>query len=418
DYSNEIMTAMPARFPINSYLTCSPAQTVTRFYKDTLYVLCETTTNSSPSGAMIFLYKDLENKNMSFSSGARTYFRVSNLFQVVSGSEDSGLWGYDCLASPEGISLNLETLGNQSGIPSQVNITDAFADFGYGDGQTSHVMEILAITLPIFFLLLISVLVWKYRRSLIKLRTQIWPRWKRMMKAKIIELASKIDDDDDGNVKGDRISADDNSKSRSNNDLSEDDSTINKIEEIPMSKIDMDECHKILVTPDMDLSDLEMTETTTTVTPVVMDVETGYMQDANLEYHPRPSIITSISAQSNLNSERITETLASSERSDNSQGSISQRFTTSEATLSASSTSRDAESYQHQEQQPISGGSKAASVDDEDAEDYVPPYSHATDISTLREPSSFLNTAIPSAPPLYADNNDSDPGPSLTEHGS
>ncbi|KAF8975758.1 hypothetical protein BGZ46_008869 [Entomortierella lignicola] len=366
-------------YAISDYSDCISTQTVSRFYKDTLYVICE----------------------------------ISRM-GIVSGGEDSILWGYDYFNTQEGISLDSRSFGNITTITSAVNITDPYGNLNYmyfdGPEEHSKVGLILGITLPLLFVLVMSILAWRYRESLLRFRRQIWPRWKRRVKAKIIEIASKIDDGETDNN-----DTDINLKNRSKNVLSDDNSTINKIEEIPMSKIDMDECHKILVTPDMDLSDLDMTEATATTTPAVIDAETGYMQNANLEYHPRPSIITSMSAQSNLNSERITETLASSERSDNSQSPISQHFVTSEATLSVPSTSRNAESSQRQGQQPVASGLKAISIYDEDAEEYVPPYSHPTDVSIPRGP-PLLVTATPSAPPLYADDSDSDPSSSSMGH--
>ncbi|KAF9202209.1 hypothetical protein BGZ49_007603 [Haplosporangium sp. Z 27] len=339
-------------FEIDEYSTCLPTRTVIRFYKDTLYVLCE-------------------NGNMTISPGVQSSLALSDLFQVISGGENSSLWGYDTQGS---ISLDPRSLGNLTATASTVNIIDSYGDLNYlGPDEQSH----------------------------------IWPRWKKRIRLKVIAIVSRTDDDNGEDITSVGV----NSSSKSEDALDAVNSTIHKIEDISMSKIHIDECYKILVTPDMDLNEIE---TTNIVVPIVVDAETGYIQNISLEYHPRPSIVTSMSEISNLNNERITETLMSSRNSNNSQNSLPQHLITLETTLPTSLTSQNIESSRHQEQQHLSGGLKAISIHDEDIEDYVPSYSRGLDLPIPNAP-SFPAQVFPSAPPLLTD---IESGSGSTEHAS
>ncbi|KAF8975757.1 hypothetical protein BGZ46_008868 [Entomortierella lignicola] len=350
-------------------------------------------------------FANLENGNMTISPGVQTSLALSDLFQVISGGENSSLWGYD---TQESISLDPGSLGNLTATASTVNIIDSYGDLNYlGPDEQSHVRLILSVTLPLLFLMVLFILAWRYWKSLLRFHSQIWPRWKKGIRLKVIAIVSRTNDDNGEDITSVGI----DSSSKSEDALDAVNSTIHKIEDISMSKIHIDECYKILVTPDMDLNEME---TTNIVVPTVVDAETGYIQNISLEYHPRPSIVTSMSEISILNNERITETLMSSRNSDNSQNFLPQHLITLETTLPTSLTSQNIESSRHQEQQHLSGGLKAISIHDEDIEDYVPSYSRGLDLPIPNAP-SFPAQVFPSAPPLLTD---IESGSGSTEHAS
>ncbi|KAF9356186.1 hypothetical protein BGX26_005616 [Mortierella sp. AD094] len=339
----------------------------------------------NPFSTKAFFIKDIGARNVSINSTNKYQFLVTNLFQPICGGENSSVWGYDPGSPQIGMSLDPLNFGNYGSIYVPVNITDAFGDLdNVTIDEPSNVVLYAVIGVILSLMLAVFILVW---RDGFKIRTRIWPRWKRKIKAKIIESVSKIDD---GN--GDKTKVGE----------SDDGSTINKIEEIPMQAIDMDEGHKILVTPDMDLS----------------DVDAGYMQGVNLEHHPRPTIVISLSTSSilggNYLNDSTAETLVPLPSSENSQRllpsnlsipSAPQLSTFSETTI-PSSIYRYTDPSEHQEQY---------ATPSEDTEDYAPPYIHADDVSMLPNP-SFLSPALPSAPPLDAESSNVQLGSGLREY--
>ncbi|KAG0373411.1 hypothetical protein BGX24_011741 [Mortierella sp. AD032] len=140
-------------------------------------------------------------------------------------------------------------------------------------------------------LLLIAVLFRPIRRRLpgwrgkwAVFKAQTWPRWKRKIRLRLIEILSE--DNDTGNSKDQDEEALAGKTVISKEGGADDDEFNNKMEEHSMTTLDLEGCDKILVTDDMDLSGLESVP--------VMDVTTGYMNGVRLETHPRPGIVTTL----------------------------------------------------------------------------------------------------------------------------
>lgn len=189
-----------------------------------------------------------------------------------------------------------------------------------------------------------------------------------------------------------------------------------------MQLIDMDEGHKILVTPDMDLSNLDSAATT-----VVLSVDAEYMQSANLEHHPRPTVTTSLTLGLDTSGSDLNEGIAESEVSlSNSDRTLHQLppnrigrsapqlYTPSDTTVPLPLSS-SIENLAHQEQQVVPNESRTSDILDKDAEGYVQTHSHVRGLPVPRTP-SFPDQALPSAPPMEAEVCGMKMGSSLTEN--
>ncbi|KAF9113465.1 hypothetical protein BGX27_001529 [Mortierella sp. AM989] len=340
---------------------------------------------------------------------------MSDIFQPISGGENnSRVWGYLPGLTQVEVSLDpASDFGITSYLYSTPTIPEPYRSPGTGffdiDGvnevNPSNTILYIGIGVLLFSMLVIIILVWRNWSKILKFRTRIWSQWKRKMKVKIIEIVSKIDDG-----ASDDIKADDRMKSGTRNGESDHDSEINKMEEIPMQAIEINEGHKILVTPDMDLSDIDNITSTT-----ILDVDAGYMQSADLDRHPRPTIITSLTPGLNTRgsggNEDVTENVLPSRNSDmtlhrqlpNRAGRPASQYNTpSGIPLLLSSSSSSIETSTHQVRQVAPNGYKTGDILDEESEYYLPTYSQVPELSIPQAPTSS-NLALPSAPSLVAE---------------
>ncbi|KAG0017263.1 hypothetical protein BGZ80_008480 [Entomortierella chlamydospora] len=333
--------------------------------------------------------------------GTASNYTFTYELQPISSGGNSGVWGYD---PPRWMSLDPNTIGafNPDSSTGSVKITEPFEFWPIHNRPTDPITYV-SIGVSVFVLLVIVIIVWRNWRHVVKFRTQIWPSWKRKIKTKIIDFASRIDDGDDGS----KISDADGSL-ESGTRYEKSDPTINKIEEMPMQLIDAEEGHKILVTPDMDLSDLDDVITTVAASPspAVVDVNVEYMMAVNLDTHPRPAIVTTLSDDSILGNGRLDNS------SENNLSLLRPDLTVSLAPLSSVSRNIDVLTEYHG-QYTTPSEVKASDIPSEGTEDYAPPYIHADDLSML--PPSFPSPAMPSAPPLDAENRHLQSGSGLTD---
>ncbi|KAG0277708.1 hypothetical protein BGZ95_005485 [Linnemannia exigua] len=123
---------------------------------------------------------------------------------------------------------------------------------------------------------------WREKWAVFKAQT--WPRWKRRIRLKLIEILRE--DNDTGNKK-DQDEEALAGKTVISKDGGADENEFNiKMEEHSMTTLDLEGRDKILVTDDMDLSGLDSVP--------VMDLATGYMNGIRLEMHPRPGVVTTL----------------------------------------------------------------------------------------------------------------------------
>ncbi|KAF9160764.1 hypothetical protein BGX21_002660 [Mortierella sp. AD011] len=392
-------------YEIDNFNNCSYTDSSMRPYRDMLYFICEATdaTDTGPvERTYLFKYNTTGVISINPGGTASESRFMSNGFQPISGGGNSSVWVY---APPRWMSLDPNIIGafKPEDTLALVNITESFESYPKYIRHTDPTTYI-SIGVSVFVLLVIAIIVWRNWRHVVKFRTQIWPRWKRKIKAKIIDFASRIDDGDDGS----KISDADGSLG-SGTRYEKSDPTINKIEEMPMQLIDAEEGHKILVTPDMDLSDLdEVTITAASLPPpAVVDVNVGYMMAVNLDTHPRPAVVMTLSDDSILGNGRLDNS------SENNLNLLRPDFTVSFALLSSASRNIDV-STEHQKQYTTPSEVKVGDIPSEDTEDYAPPYIHADDLSMLPTP-SFPSPAIPSAPPLDTENRNTQSSPGLTD---
>ncbi|KAF9356187.1 hypothetical protein BGX26_005617 [Mortierella sp. AD094] len=419
-------------YEIDNFNNCSYPNSPARFYRDTLYVICESI-STSPLGqtasGRTFLFKDDSTGIISINPGGTASTYESNLFQPTSSGENSSVWAYNPSSPPRWMSLDPNTIrvpDFEILISFNANITEPFGTWVPENDPTNLIIYV-SIGVSLFLLLAIAIIVWRNWRYVVKFRTQVWPRWKRRIKAKIINIVSKIDEGDDGS----KISnVNDSLESGTRYEASDIDSAINKIEEIPMQLIAVEEGHKILVTPDMDLSDLDDAATAVVASPslAVVDVNAEDMLAVNLDTHPRPAVVMMLSDGSILGNGRlndiVTEVIVSPLGSENNLrllrpgrtvSSAPQLHISPEIILPSSSVSRNTNSTSHQEQYATPSEPKASNMPSEDIEDYAPPYIHVDDLSMLPTP-SFPTPALPSAPPLEAEDSNVQSGSGPTEY--
>ncbi|KAK3832016.1 MAG: hypothetical protein J3R72DRAFT_454380 [Linnemannia gamsii] len=175
------------------------------------------------------------------------------------------------------------TISEPYGFTPQSNMPDESYSPAYTEAITAGIVVGV-------ILLLIAVLFRPIRRRLpgwrgkwAVFKAQTWPRWKRKIRLRLIEILSE--DNDTGNNK-DQDEEALAGKTVISKEGGADDDEFNKMEEHSMTTLDLEGCDKILVTDDMDLSGLESVP--------VMDVTTGYMNGVRLETHPRPGIVTTL----------------------------------------------------------------------------------------------------------------------------
>ncbi|KAG0361597.1 hypothetical protein BC939DRAFT_461451 [Gamsiella multidivaricata] len=237
---------------------CVPSSVSARFYKDILYVFCQGLDNDAfPGQGLLMTFKDGANRDSALSDYIMTDIdRLSgSLIQPIGGSDDGKVEPFAFIASLDydtmGLALGASTIGISQSVPYSINITDPYG-FPLADppnytpaiigGSVAGALVLLSVALFLFI-----------RRR--------WPRYKRRIRAKIIAMMS-VEDDNDGH---------------------EDMRNINKIEGPSMDSFDLDGRGKILVTDDMELDG-------------IMDTGTGYMREVMLQQHPRPAIVTTLTA--------------------------------------------------------------------------------------------------------------------------
>ncbi|KAF8933571.1 hypothetical protein BGZ58_006254 [Dissophora ornata] len=351
---------------------CSTGRTYLKFYVDTIYVFCQDDPIYTPFGTRnqysIQQFRGDEAGSISVTLGINDTQPLWSVIQPL-GVASTGIWAYAVSSLPEEFMLNPENFGNLTQSNSRISIPEPYGS--PTDAETDHIAAISGGSIAGAFVLLAVLLYFLLRRRWPKFRKETWPRWKGRMKAKILEMLTKDDAMNGRNLLSDN----------------------EKIEEVSMKSFDMNGMGKILVTPDMDLSDLPGEG-------IILDVDTGHMQDVQLVNHPRPAITTSLSAIADHPA--ITEDasgVATSSRS-NSTSTSTPRCTPSalqpcdpsKGSSSTSSSLGDGSTPVHIDKQ--------AEVTDADPDDSVPPYSPAAALSNLQTPSLLRIPAAPSAPPL------------------
>ncbi|KAF9430263.1 HOG (high osmolarity glycerol) pathway protein [Entomortierella beljakovae] len=402
-------------YPILEYKNCTPSKTAVRHAGSSIYTFCQSfEVNQYRSSPIVFTSIDDSSNGTTVdavTSPNDGFLPISCHLQIFDDAVNSNIWGYDPV-SLSGVNLSKPMFGSLfSAYDNSIVISESYNDPLYYEHVDPYGISKLTIGLsvgiPLFIILIISLLVWRYWPKVREVARKLaWSNWKRDFKAKIIEIVSKIDD---GDIKDTKDRDGGTSESVNSFELLPD-----KIEEIPLQFIEHDDEGKILVTPDMDLGDLE-NEAEMTERPVALDVDRGYMQSVNLGSHPRPAIATSLStglliANGGDLNRHITEVYGQAANSDQLTipststrmgPSAPQLHTTSEIS-SASSSVQSEETLDYHSDRPkqnIPGTLDTGDLVVEDVEDYVPPYSTIVTIPPL----SLPNLASPSAPPLKAE---------------
>lgn len=324
--------------------------------------------------------------------------------------QDARLWGFLTHPTMVGISFQQTTpivgpLGTWMGeVNSTFRMPSIREPYGYGSNppqfnpnehehESSPIVWILlGIGLVIFFALIYLCSRRGYWR---KLRTKIWPEWKRRLRNKIIEMLTKGDEEFEDpryqDIRGDGHQ----NKAEEQED--------NKIEDYAHSGGD-----KILVTPDM--SDFDQGSTVSAPAKRVIDADTGYMQGVRLHYHPRPAVVTSLSEETSqrLLSEDSSPRITASGRSFSSSTltipSTSQPHHTT-GRFHPPSLHNDSDRSLLSDRHATASGARAGSsltvfAFGEEDEKHMPSYYPPVDLSTLQAPSSLPVLFKPSAPLL------------------
>ncbi|KAF9430262.1 hypothetical protein BGZ76_000899 [Entomortierella beljakovae] len=266
-----------------SFNNCTVSSTVLGYANNTVYVVCQAKVDTRFEGpySLVFPIEDNNTGNLSVGAAVQSSFSVtpSSMFQVLTGGNIVHPWGYDPRFHQQHLLLERENFGISSTLETMVNITESYGEL---DNSFVDLPSNTGIYIAIGGIVILILLVVFYLRSHWGKITR--GRLKRTLKSKIIEIVSKLDDDDAKNTnRGESIIND-----------GDDDSHV-KIEDVPIQLVDLNDDGKILVTPDMDLSDIEIDTSMTAGNSTNIDVDAGYIQSANLGSHPRPTITTSIS---------------------------------------------------------------------------------------------------------------------------
>ncbi|KAF8975759.1 hypothetical protein BGZ46_008870 [Entomortierella lignicola] len=395
-------------FNIDEINDCTPSNTIARSYRDSLYVVCQDKNGKHYNDpALVFMFKEDANGSLTTITGSSISSAFQfDLLQPISGGENSSVWGYFPRSLQWGLSFDPATLGSYERINSFINITAPFANLSPTDDSTKPIVYVV-IGIASFLMLVIIILIWRNWKRVARFCTRSRRKFKRKIKAKIIEVVSKIDD---GDVKSDVTLANDTLEGRETGAEKDSDSLAHKIEEMPMKIFDMDECHKILVTPDMDQCDFIGIPAAEEVFPV-LDVDVRHTQDVGLQHHSRQSLPVSLPADTIVNRGDLngtnTRTIVSSPSYGPQDSLPSPRIVPSTSQLLSSSVSTTPSSPSSmstdQEQYTIIKCPEENSTLDNEL---YTSYSSTTGISIPSTP-PFSIAALPSAPPLDSEQPDS-----------
>jgi hypothetical protein len=292
-----------------------------------------------------------------------------------------------------------------------------------GYGTIGIVAGIVVLLGPVFFFV--------HRRYGPKFKAEIWPRWKRKIIAKMIEVLSKQQEGQDkkeGIVKdGDKNDDNDNDNDK-DDDLSsrpdgpQDEESEDKIEDGSHESIALQDMGKILVTPDMDVSDLIEDESLAQKQEV--EGNQNLSNSVDFHDHPRPTIVTSLSPASAVQYPATPTTAAGSIRDEAEEHSRSSstlslipraasmvapplhRYQSTPLSDSHSQTSpppllpmatHDIQEKHRHLSSPGTEHWNATAMATRTAE---PPFTTEDFIESLRTPTSFPIPVAPSAPPL------------------
>lgn len=257
-----------------------------------------------------------------FRSGDKALSKPTNIsttddrlrIQPIDRSDSGDVWAFlngryraqdGVLIDPESGSLKQRTLEDS---PSDyLTIPELYGEDrnAYTTSPSTFVEEHLSLVIAgavIGFLLFLIAICYipfrrRWRRSWREkwghFKAQTWPRWMRKVRLKLIDLLKEKEDTGRGDWEADDKAL---QGKRDISKDSEDGFDNNKFEEHSMNSLEgLKGCDKILVTDDMDLSDLD--------SPLaMMDVATGYMNGVRLEAHPRPGVVTSLANSRSGNS--------------------------------------------------------------------------------------------------------------------
>ncbi|KAG0240595.1 hypothetical protein BGX31_001846 [Mortierella sp. GBA43] len=206
------------------------------------------------------------------------------------------------------ISYNLTTgLWNRTYSGYSPNITEPYGyNFSYDSGFDGYgIIGAVAGTVVLLGIVFFFV----RRRYGAKIKAEIWPRWKRKIIAKMIEVLSKQQESQDKNDDKDKdkdmdkdMDKDEDKDDDKDDDLSsrpdspQDEESKDKIEDDSHESIALQDMGKILVTPDMDVSDLIEDESLAQKQEVEGNQDLS--NSVNFHDHPRPTIVTSLSPAS------------------------------------------------------------------------------------------------------------------------
>ncbi|KAF9901139.1 hypothetical protein EC991_006454 [Linnemannia zychae] len=249
-------------------------------------------------------FKDGDKGLSSPSSGAGP--GIDNLIQPIEQDQGSGSsslpWIF--MGNPYGLAneITIDPFGNPQLLNNPrtyIYIKEPYGlelpDFTPYDDSVNNTPAITAGIVVGVMVILAAVLYLPVRRRLPGWRekwaffkAQTWPRWKRRVRLKLIEI---LRDDNDTNNKSHDEEALAGKTVISKDGGADVNEFNNKFEEHRMTSLDLEGCDKILVTDDMDLSSLSNMP--------AMDVATGYMNGVRLETHPRPGVVTTLTGSAN-----------------------------------------------------------------------------------------------------------------------
>ncbi|KAI1317404.1 hypothetical protein EDD11_008468 [Mortierella claussenii] len=274
---------------------CSSDDTYSEFGRDILYLICQSKSRLSArydTLGMIFRFRNDGAGNLVMDPVQKMDYYPSQYSGYLVSWNKSSTWLYmpsDFMPASFQRMFYLEgpNSGQYESVLYDINISEPLA---IGDTPYDYYSPEPSMTLPITlgvifaFLVIAGAFFFVAHRRWPRFKVVTWPRWKRAIKVKIIEFLTRGDDEHTVNyLENEHIGAKNTTRDQG--------PRYDKIEELSTHNLKLDDVEgKILVTADMELSDLEDAE------QKVLDVDTGYMQDVQLVYHPRPAIAISLSA--------------------------------------------------------------------------------------------------------------------------
>ncbi|KAF9939468.1 hypothetical protein BGZ65_010437, partial [Modicella reniformis] len=250
------------------------ATVVAKFYQDTIYVLCEASTLSWEDlsiKSLLFQLKDTGFGNLSTVNTSTYELRqitTLSIFQPFGGvGEISNPWIYFDAATPSALVRDLS--GNNWIIEHtslNVNITEPYEGIRSSE---KHPNRTPSITIGIVFGCLIFLVLSFFILRRCGCMSETWPRWKRAIITKMLEILRKDEE---------KAQDSEDSKKHDRKGFLELGTEHDKIEEASVHEsVEMHGMDKILVTPDMDLSDI--------IDPSKLEVDTELAQKQEQELY-------------------------------------------------------------------------------------------------------------------------------------